>query len=216
MVDKGIFLLLNLLSSCDLKQTFNQIRYMGEADWIKASAKNDKTAQRSLFEQYYNDIISLCTRYAKSTEQAEEMALSGMHKVFEQIKRYNPAETSFLDWIKKIVVVNNIAILKSNMQEYYIVSTVKAIDNSLFVSSSNAEELENNEWFLKCDASKIIPAIQHLPPSLRVSYNMFSVDGFKVSDVAEHLEISEATAQSNIEKARNTLKRNLFSEYKLN
>jgi DNA-directed RNA polymerase specialized sigma subunit len=158
---------------------------MTEQELIKASAKNDKVAQKILFEQNYHEVLKLCIRYSKNELQAEEMALSGMHKVFEM-----------------------------NMQEYYIVSTVKAIDNSIFVNSNNVEEIENEVWFTKCDSNQVLSAIQHLPPSLRVSYNMQTIDGYSVPEIAEVLEISESTAYSNLEKARNTLKRNLYSEYK--
>jgi DNA-directed RNA polymerase specialized sigma24 family protein len=45
---------------------------------------------------------------------------------------------------------------------------------------------------------------------------MQAIDGYSVPEIADVLEISESTAYSNLEKARNTLKRNLFSEYKTN
>jgi RNA polymerase sigma factor (sigma-70 family) len=187
---------------------------MGEQDLIKASAKNDKSAQKNLFDQHYRDILLICKRYAKNNMQAKEMALAGMHKVFEQIKRFSNNDVSFSEWIKKIVIQNNIVILKSNMQEYYIVSTVKAIDNSLFVSANNSEEIENDTWFIKCGTEKTLSAIQHLPSSLRVTYNMHIIDGFSIMEVANTLEISEGTAISNLEKARHAMKRNLYLEYK--
>jgi RNA polymerase sigma factor (sigma-70 family) len=189
---------------------------MTEQELIKGSAKNDKVAQKILFEQNYHEVLKLCIRYSKNNLQAEEMALSGMHKVFEQIKKFNPAEQDLSEWIKKVVIQNNVSVLKTNMQEYYIVSTVKAIDNSIFVNSNNVEEIENEVWFTKCDSKQVLSAIQHLPPSLRVSYNMQAVDGYSVQEIADVLEISESTAYSNLEKARNTLKRNLYSEYKTN
>jgi RNA polymerase sigma factor (sigma-70 family) len=189
---------------------------MGELDLIKASARNDRSAQKNLFDQHYRDIILICKRYSKSNAQAQDMALAGMHKVFEQIKKFGNNDVSFSEWIKKIVIQNNIAILKSNMQEYYIVSTVKAVDNSLFVSANNSEEIENDTWFTKCDTAKTLSAVQHLPPSLRVIYNMHIIDGYSMIEVANTLEISEGTAVSNLEKARNTMKRNLYLEYKSN
>jgi RNA polymerase sigma factor (sigma-70 family) len=187
---------------------------MGEQELIKASAKNDKVAQKSLFEQYYKDVLLLCKRYAKDDEQATEMSMSGMQKVFEQIKKFSPTEASFSDWIKQTVIQNNIAILKSNMQSYYIVSTVKAVDNSIFVNANNSEELENEIWFKQCNTSQALSALQHLPASLRATYNMYLIDQLSLSQMSEWLEISESTAQSNIEKARHTMKRNLYAEYK--
>ncbi len=187
---------------------------MGEQELIKASAKNDKTAQKNLFEQFYTEILLLCKRYAKDENQAAEMALSGMHKVFEQIKKFNAAEGVFSDWIKKIVIQNNIAILKSNMQSYYIVSTVKAVDHSIFVNVNNSEELENDSWFKQCDTNQTLAALQNLPASLRATYNMYLIDQYNLNQMSEILEVSESTAQSNIEKARHTLKRNLYAEYK--
>ncbi len=187
---------------------------MGEQELIKASTKNDKLAQKSLFEQYYKQVLLLCKRYAKDDEQAQEMSLSGMQKVFEQIKKFNAAEATFSDWINQTVIQNNIAILKSNMQAYYIVSTVKAVDNSIFVDANNSEELENEIWFKQCNTAQTLSALQNLPASLRATYNMYLIDQFNLHKMAELLEISESTAQSNIEKARHTMKRNLYAIYK--
>ena len=52
---------------------------------------------------------------------------------------------------------------------------------------------------------ELIKEIKSLPPTYRIVFNMFVIDGFSHQDIARHLKIAIGTSKSNLSKARGLL-----------
>jgi RNA polymerase sigma-70 factor (ECF subfamily) len=48
--------------------------------------------------------------------------------------------------------------------------------------------------------------IQKLPPSYRVAFNLYAVEGYSTAEIAKLLEVAEGTVRANLVKARTKLK----------
>lgn len=59
---------------------------------------------------------------------------------------------------------------------------------------------------------EIIAAIQLLPPSYRMVFNLYVIEGYKHEEIANQLNISVGTTKSNLAIARNKLKKILINE----
>jgi RNA polymerase sigma-70 factor (ECF subfamily) len=59
---------------------------------------------------------------------------------------------------------------------------------------------------------EIIAAIQNLPPSYRMVFNLFVIEGYKHEEIANQLNISVGTSKSNLSIARNKLQKILLQE----
>lgn len=59
---------------------------------------------------------------------------------------------------------------------------------------------------------EIISAIQLLPPSYRMVFNLYVIEGYKHEEIANQLNISVGTTKSNLAIARNKLKKILINE----
>lgn len=59
---------------------------------------------------------------------------------------------------------------------------------------------------------EIIAAIQLLPPSYRMVFNLYVIEGFHHEEIANQLNISVGTSKSNLSIARNKLQKILFIE----
>jgi RNA polymerase sigma-70 factor (ECF subfamily) len=70
-----------------------------------------------------------------------------------------------------------------------------------YESSSDISALD------KLSEQEIIDAIQLLPPSYRIVFNLYVIEGFKHEEIAHELNISVGTSKSNLSVARNKLKR---------
>lgn len=66
--------------------------------------------------------------------------------------------------------------------------------------------------FDKIGEQEIIAAIQLLPPSYRMVFNLYVIEGFKHEEIANQLNISVGTTKSNLAIARNKLKKILISD----
>jgi RNA polymerase sigma-70 factor (ECF subfamily) len=51
----------------------------------------------------------------------------------------------------------------------------------------------------------IMNAVQGLPPSYRMVFNLYVIEGYKHSEIAQKLNISEGTSKSNLNIARTKL-----------
>ena len=67
----------------------------------------------------------------------------------------------------------------------------------------------------KLAAEEIIAAIQRLPPSYRMVFNLYVIEGFKHDEIANQLNISSGTSKSNLAIARSKLQKILLSEKNL-
>lgn len=83
--------------------------------------------------------------------------------------------------------------------------------NSLDISHVQYESSAENVLD-QLSEQEIIAAIQLLPPSYRMVFNLFVIEGFKHEEIANQLNISVGTTKSNLAIARSKLKKILIKE----
>jgi RNA polymerase sigma-70 factor (ECF subfamily) len=180
---------------------------MLEAEIISQCQRSDRKAQRQIYEAYYSPMFSLCMRYSKNAEQAKDMLNKGFRFVFDKISTYNSKlNIPFSDWIKQQFVHQAVAYLKSNRLEYFVTTTVrvddKRLSNDLFHQADDDDPNHASE-------KEILRAIQQLPASFRVAFNLNVVEGYSEAESSEILEVSEYSGKVNLEKARYQLAQNI-------
>lgn len=174
---------------------------------IQNCQKNDRAAQKQLFELNYGRLMALCMRYSKNSEQAKDMLVKGFAKLCTAISGYKKEE-DFDAWMMRNMVEFAVSYLRERRQEYFITSTVrlageeKKVEFDLF-----HQQLEPDERMLTPE--HYLQALQMLPPSFRAVYNMTVIDALSTQEVARCLEISENTCQYNLAKAKDAFYKNL-------
>lgn len=171
------------------------------ASVIAACMAGSEQAQRYLFKSYFGYSKSICLRYTSSTEEAEDVLNEGFLKVFNNLDKYDPAYP-FKVWLRTIMVNTAISYHRKNKKHYQNSITLEdtpylAFDEDI-VSDITAEE--------------ILKLVQKLKPVYRNVFMLHVVDGYSHREVADMLEINEATVRSHFVRARGQLK-NLISEY---
>merc|ERR1711916_396180 len=80
---------------------------MGEHDQLKEiiqrCAKQDRAAQKELFELLYGKMLGVCMRYTKDRDRAQEVVQEGFIKVFDKLGEFD-FEGSFEGWVRRIMV----------------------------------------------------------------------------------------------------------------
>jgi len=176
---------------------------MGLHELLKGCEKSDSDAQRDLFVLFKNALMGICVRYSKNNEQAEEMLKKGFVNIFNSIKNL-PAEDQLESWLKSKMVDTAIEVLRSNKQEYKIVSTANAYDGI-----GTHDKINDQEVIRSMDNKDVIKAIQALTPAFRVVVNLHLVDGYSTKQVSDRLDVGEATIKLNFDKAMYQLRRNI-------
>lgn len=119
--------------------------------------------------------------------------LTGFLKVFKYLHTYK-AEGSFEGWIRRIMVNESISQLRKDKKLEF--KTETEIENSIDHVAYIETELEVVE---------IQRMIDSLPNGYKTVFVLYAVEGYKHSEIAELLEITESTSKSQLFKARKML-----------
>ena len=155
-----------------------------------------------LFEQYAGRMMTICLRYSCNHTQAEDMLQEGFIRVFLYINQYK-FEGSFEGWIKRIVVNASIRILQKN-----IIHFLEINEELQDLQQTDTDVLSN------LSEREILKLISNLPTGYRVIFNMYVLEGFSHSEIAETLKINTGTSRSQLAKAKKTLQEQIRSQQK--
>lgn len=171
---------------------------MTNDELLKRLRDQDRTAQKWLYERYSPLMFSVCRRYLRSREDAEEALVSGFFKVYSQIESYT-GTGSFEGWVRRIMVNESLMALRKNQP------LVFPGDEGNIAEQSDSFNIEAD-----ISAREIIELLDDLPPGYRTVFNLYVLEGFKHHEIAETLGVSINTSKSQLvlakEKLRNLLK----------
>lgn len=167
---------------------------------ISKVRKGDRKAQHELYQLFAPKMMSICRQYMKSNDIAEEVMLAGFLKVFTYINSFK-SEGSFEGWIRRIMVNEAISMLRKEKKLYF--KEELAVENTLEHVAYIESELEVEE---------IQKVIDTLPDGYRTVFVLYAVEGYKHSEIAELLQISENTSKTQLFKARKMLQTKLTKQ----
>jgi RNA polymerase sigma-70 factor (ECF subfamily) len=170
--------------------------HYNEIQLIEECSKGNRKAQRQLYEQFYRQMYVVALRYSRTTFDAEDILQEAFVKVFQNIESLN-AEASLVAWIRRIVV--NTAI-KFNRRKLDQAGVMNDIDNMHTDHEPVAEVTLSHLNF-----KQLLGFIQQLAPRYQMVFNLYAIEGYQHSEIAEMLDISENTSKSQYARARAVL-----------
>lgn len=147
---------------------------------------------------YYGEMMAVCSRYAKTDEEAAEILNDSFLKFFKGLKKHRPT-ISLRAWLRKLVVNTAIDHFRSNKKHYYALE----IENVHVCEESAGDVLD------ALSVQDLLKLIAKLPPSYRLVFNLYAIEGYSHPDIAEKLGINVGTSKSNLSKARKKLQKML-------
>lgn len=170
-----------------------------ENQLIALCKSGDRKGQKELYERFAPTMLSVCKRYLKQMEEAEEVLLTGFMKVFTRIDQFQ-SEGSFEGWIRRIMVNESLNALKKRKMLF--------VDDDPEESQMmiDADDMERD------NTDALMAMIERLPDGYRTVFNLYAIEGFNHREIGEQLGISENTSKSQLSKARKHLQAQL-NEY---
>jgi len=165
---------------------------MTEEQLIAACKRQDRQAQKMLYERYSSKMFGVCRRYVKNFEDAEDVLIEGLYKVLTKIDSYQGAG-SFEGWIRRIIVNQSLMFLR------------KKHNFKLTVEISNIEIQSHVSVEDDLMAEDILKLLDKLPIGYRTVFNLYVLEGFKHREIAEQLNISINTSKSQLILAKKRL-----------
>ncbi|MGB4770896.1 MAG: sigma-70 family RNA polymerase sigma factor [Chitinophagaceae bacterium] len=164
---------------------------MTEELLIQGCLRNEASAQQELYYRYSPKMLSVCYRYAKSREDAEDMLQEGFIKVFTQIHQFQN-RGALEGWIRRIIVHTCINNLKKNKKFSDSVDIIHAA--SVPVREENIPSI--------LQAKQVVECIRLLPMGYRTVLNLYAIEGYSHREIAEILDIEESTSRSQYTRAK--------------
>lgn len=166
--------------------------------------KQNRHAQKVLFDKYFSKMMTVCLRYLKSEEDALEAVNNAFLKVFAKINQYK-SEGSLESWVKRIVINTSIDFVRSNKS--YRASFIHTSEFHLYGEPAEENGL-TGEGVDATDFSKeeLFDMVAELPPATRIVFNLYVIDEFSHRQISENLKISEGTSKWHLSNARKILK----------
>ena len=173
-----------------------------ESELIRQCKRQNRRAQKLLYEQQSPVMLAVCRRYISDLDMAEELMLNGFVKVFGKIDQFK-GEGSFQGWIRRIMVTTCLEWIRNNQQLY------KEVDLDEINPAVNFETAD-----LNLEAEDLIQMIQELPQGYQTIFNMYAIEGYNHKEIAEALQISVNTSKSQLSRARVLLQKKLAESEK--
>jgi RNA polymerase sigma-70 factor (ECF subfamily) len=164
---------------------------------IQGCIKEDRKAQKKLYDLFAPRMMMICLRYSKSTMESEDILQESFIKIFGNLKKLREI-TNLAAWIKRIVINTALNYQRGKLYLYPMVDIGDihlSYDEPVALSHFRQDEL--------------LKMIQELPLGCQVIFNLFAIEGYSHKEIAEKLEISEGTSKSQYSRARSLLKQKL-------
>jgi len=164
---------------------------------IEGCKKQDRQSQEILYRRLYGYAMKICLRYANNQSEASEVLNEGFFKAFTNIEKYDH-QWPFKSWLSKIIYHASIDYYRSNLKWTQMENLEK------WNVPSHEATIEHQ---LRYD--ELLAIIQRLPPTYRIVFNLYAIDGYSHEEIGEMIGINASTSRSNLHKARQKLQQML-------
>lgn len=173
---------------------------MTEAALLDGLRQQDRKAQKWLYERYSPLLFSVCRRYLRTREDAEEALVTGMFKIYDQIDSFGSLG-SFEGWMRRIVVNEALVLLRKRQMLVFPGDTFQV-----------TEQADGFSIEAEISAREILEILDQLPTGYRTVFNLYVLEGMKHQEIADLLGISINTSKSQLILAKEKLKKLLLEK----
>jgi RNA polymerase sigma-70 factor (ECF subfamily) len=170
---------------------------------IKGCQDREPRYQKELVYRYSPMLMTVARRYVRDEASAKDVLQDALIRIFGAIDRYKPIG-SFEAWMRRIVIT----------------TALQALDKSWYRRELPGLEEENDqivipEVYARLGAEELMKLIADLPDGFRQIFNLNVVEGYRHTEIAEMLGITESTSRSQLTRARKLLQKQILQREKL-
>lgn len=174
-----------------------------EKDWVQAVQGGDKKTFKLIFETYYHPLTRFAYRYLKSEPEAESAVQDVFLWIWEKRETWS-VEGKLKTYLFRAVKYQCLDLIRrQDVRKKYIRELAESQEQ---VQPPNIHGAGfDEEKFRKLTKE----AIEDLPERARIIYKLSRVEGLTYSEIADVLEISPKTVESQMSRALNILRTRL-------
>ena len=176
---------------------------MDDSQLAIACKKQDRNAQKMLYERYAPIMMAVCLRYSGDEETARDLLHDGFIRVYTQIGSFS-GKGSFEGWLRRIFVNLALENYRKEKQKY------RFIEEYSYIHADESETQADNSLDIgNIPREEVLDMIRKLPPGYRTVVNMFIFEEMSHKEIAEVLGINEAASRSQFFRAKTMLRKKI-------
>lgn len=169
---------------------------MDEKLLIQECSNQNRKAQKLFFETFYKSVFRLAKRYLVDHHETEDVVIIVFNKALKNISHFEyRSEGSLKKWLNTITINESIKAIKK----------VRTINYQDEIINEEPVIFENHSL----DIEKVNTILAQMPKGYRTVFNLYAIDEYSHSEIAEVLNISRNTSKSQLLKARKFIIREL-------
>jgi RNA polymerase sigma-70 factor (ECF subfamily) len=174
-----------------------------EDQMVKGCIREEAKAQEGLYRHFYGYGMGICLRYAGNRDEALEILNEGFLKAFTKIRKYG-FDMPFKSWLRKILVNTAIDHFRAANRAGGIHASISEVQTPS-VDAGVVSQLT---------AQEILALMRHLPEALRISFNLYEIEGYNHEEIGKMLGIPPGTSRSNLTRAKKRLRELVTQHFK--
>ena len=165
----------------------------------------DHKCQKILYEHYRGYALKVSFRYLYRYENALDAVNDSFVKIFNHFPGFNIGadadnEKIWMGWLKKIIINTSIdALRRASM-----LPEIGGIPDHVWTTPDDSNRTDQVLLY-----NDLIAMIKRLQPNYRLVFNLYVIDGYSHTEIADMLNISVGTSKSNLSRARGLLQLNI-------
>lgn len=152
-------------------------------------------------------MFGMCLRYARCREDAEDMLHDGFIAVFKDFHQYQgngPIE----GWVRRVILNTVLQHLRKQSKNIFIHQDEK---DWQIEDDWNQQDHFDKEIMIQ----SMLDTLQHMPVGFRTVINLYIMEGYTHEQIASQLGISAGTSKSQLNRAKEHLRKSLMKTLKV-
>ncbi|MGF1533065.1 MAG: RNA polymerase sigma factor [Bernardetiaceae bacterium] len=167
---------------------------MDDLTLLERAGGKDLKAQEEFYKRYYAYGMSICLRYSRSREEAQEVLNDAFFKIFTKAQMYSYHQ-SVQAWLRRIFINSAIDYYRRQKKHYHHLNV-----------EDIKEEGADPQAIDLLSVKEIYALVQTLPDIFRLTFNLYQVEGYSHEEISQMLDIPVGTSRSNLSRAKRKLR----------
>lgn len=166
-----------------------------QTELVERCKAKDRRAQLELYTKYCEGMYCVACRYIRDPDDAEDVLQDSFIKAFQRIDQFK-GEVSFGAWLKRIVINKCLDFIKARKQQF-----VELQENTMHI-------VEDENWTVDDSLTirEIKEAMAQLSEKYRLVVQLYLMEGYDHSEIAQILELSETSSRTRLLRGKGYLR----------
>lgn len=168
---------------------------------IEECLKGNQRSCEQLYNLYLPYCYGICKRYGIANSEIKDQIQIIFSNMFKALQSFDSKKASFKTWFTRITINNIIEERRKKSRQLQFTDVAQNQLVQEFASHSGIDQDMGEDY--------IMNILSRMPSHFRNVFNMFVIDGYSHKEIANKLEISEASSRTTLKRGRDWAKKAL-------